>query len=152
VIDNGGIDASRPPRRQCSLHRTRTNITRKASGSQKECPPKKWVYSTSCALCCPLANPHWPHHRSSDILLLIFNLRVLMFMSQPRVSVALVLDNPQHSPSGSDDDVPTMCPRASTSRQVFPTSTKDSELIGNAITRLTNSTYAPFTFPGAYLY
>ena len=44
-----------------------------------------------------------------------------------------------------------MCPRASTSRQVFPTSTKDSEFIGNTITHLTNSTHKPFAFPGASL-
>lgn len=99
----------------------------------------------------PLANPHWLCHRISGTSWPIFNLRVLIFISQPRVSLALVLDNPQHLSSESDDDVPTMCPRASTSRQVFPTSPKDSEFIGNAITHLTNSTHKPFAFPGTLL-
>ena len=44
-----------------------------------------------------------------------------------------------------------MCSRASTSRQVFPNSTKDSEFIGNTITHLTNSTHKPFAFPGTSL-
>jgi hypothetical protein len=89
-----------------------------------------------------------PHLRH---LLPIFNLRVLIFISQPCVSLALVLDNPQHISSESDDDVPTMCSRASTSRQVFPTSPKDSEFVENTITHLTNSTHKPFAFPGALL-
>lgn len=45
-----------------------------------------------------------------------------------------------------------MCARASTSRQVFPTSTDDSELIGNAITDLANSTYELLTLSGTRLH
>lgn len=62
-----------------------------------------------------------------------------------RASAALVLNNPQHLSSESDDDIPTMFPRASTSRTIFPTSTEDPGLIGNANTHLTDGTYQPST-------
>jgi len=132
-------------------------------GQERTSPEKRLVHRRSalrksrfirprCVVYFPFSNPHWPCHRISGTLLPIFGPRVLIFMSQPRVSLALVLDNPQHISSESDDDVPTMCSRASTSRQVFPTSPKDSEFIGSAITHLTNCTHRPFAFPAVFLH
>ena len=59
-------------------------------GQEHTSPEKRLVHRRSAlrksrfihssrALCCLLANPHWPYHRISDTLLPISNLRVLMF-------------------------------------------------------------------------